>query len=82
LKGELYEKWYCIFWKQVCRPFQGRPKKIKDAGCSIILHPFPEYDMKFYLETMKEIVSISKENGFEVYMNPWRVGKVFGGEGF
>ena len=52
------------------------------AGCNVVLHTFSENDLRFYPGTMREIVSLSKERGFEVYLDPWGVGGVFGGEAF
>jgi len=52
------------------------------AGCNAVLHTFSEDDLRFYSEAMREIVSLSREQGFEVYLAPWGVGGVFGGEAF
>lgn len=76
------KKGTAYFGNRYINHFEEDIRDIKTAGCNVILHTFPEYDMKFYLETMKKIVGISKENGLETYMNPWGVGKVFGGEAF
>lgn len=76
------KKGTAYFGNRYINHFKEDIKDVKAAGCSIILHTFPEYDMKFYLDTVKELVGVSKENGLEVYVNPWGVGKVFGGEGF
>jgi hypothetical protein len=57
-------------------------KRMAVAGCNVVLHTFSENDLRFYLETMREIVSLSKEHGFEVHLDPWGVGGVFGGEAF
>lgn len=56
--------------------------RIKEAGCNVVLHTFSENDLRYYKETMHEIVKLSKEKGLEVYVNPWGVGGVFGGEAF
>jgi len=50
--------------------------------CNMVIHTFSEEDYNFYALVMKEIVSISHELGFEVYIDPWGVGGVFGGEAF
>jgi hypothetical protein len=52
------------------------------AGCNVVLHTFSENDLRFYSGTMEEIVSLSKEHGLEVYLDPWGVGGIFGGEAF
>lgn len=51
-------------------------------NCSFVLHTFSEYDRTFYKNTIKTIVDISHEVGLEVYIDPWAVGGVFGGEAF
>ncbi len=53
-----------------------------EAGCNTVLHTFSENDFLFYRGTMHEIVELSKKKGFEVYIDPWGVGGVFGGEAF
>ncbi len=48
--------------------------------CNFIVHTFSEADLSFYTRTMKEIVQLSKDLGLEVYIDPWGVGGIFGGE--
>jgi hypothetical protein len=76
IKGTAY------FGNRFINHFEMDAKDIKSAGCSAILHTFSENDFKFYKDSMKEIVRVSKEKGLEVYAGPWGVGKVFGGEAF
>jgi len=57
-------------------------RRMVEAGCSVVLHTFSEEDLRFYPGTMKEIVTLSKRYGLEVYLDPWGVGGVFGGEAF
>ncbi len=51
-------------------------------NCSFIVHTFSENDRIFYFATMAEFVELSKSVGLEVYLDPWGVGRVFGGEAF
>lgn len=55
-------------------------KVIRDAGCNTIVHTFSEEDLEFYQPAMEEIVAESHELGLEVWLDPWAVGQVFGGE--
>jgi hypothetical protein len=48
--------------------------------CSFVVHTFSEADLIFYRRAMKEIVKASHDLGLEVYVDPWAVGGVFGGE--
>jgi hypothetical protein len=57
-------------------------KAIKEAGFNYVLHTFAEEDLQYYPQTMKEIIALSREEGLEVYVNPWGVGRVFGGEAY
>ena len=57
-------------------------KDIKAAGFNAVLHTWSEEDQQYYYGTMKEIVDASAEMGLDVYVNPWGVGRVFGGEAF
>src|ERR671915_565871 len=49
-------------------------------GFGGVLHTFSENDLAYYRDTMKRIVELSHERGLEVQMNPWGVGRTFGGE--
>jgi len=57
-------------------------QKLKKIGFKTIIHTFSENDKKYYKKTMKEIVKISKDLDFEVWLDPWGYGGVFGGEAF
>ena len=57
-------------------------KTVKEAGFNYVLHTFSEEDLQYYPQTMKEIIAVSKEEGLKVYVNPWGVGRVFGGEAY
>mgnify|MGYP000591098009 CR=1 FL=1 len=50
--------------------------------CTYVVHTFSEADYHFYSEAMREVVRISKDAGLTVYIDPWGVGGVFGGEAF
>jgi len=55
---------------------------MKKHGVTFVVHTFSENDHQYYLETMKEIVNLTKEREMEVYLDPWGVGRVFGGEAY
>lgn len=48
--------------------------------CNFVVHTFSEADLIFYRRAMKEIVKASHDLGLEVYLDPWAVGGIFGGE--
>lgn len=49
-------------------------------NCTFVVHTFSETDLSFYTRTMKDIVHASHDLGLEVYVDPWGVGGIFGGE--
>ena len=53
---------------------------IRRHNCTYVVHTFSETDLEFYKGTMKEITGISRAAGLEVWIDPWAVGGVFGGE--
>lgn len=55
---------------------------IKAAGFNAVLHTFSEEDLQYYFETMQQIVVQTANLGLKVYVNPWGVGRVFGGEAY
>jgi len=52
---------------------------IVSHGCDFVIHAYSEFDFHFHSLVMREIVKISHDLGLEVYLNPWGLGKVFGG---
>lgn len=57
-------------------------KDIQAAGFNAVLHTWSEEDQQYYFDTMKAIVDGSSDLGLNVYVNPWGVGRVFGGEAY
>lgn len=57
-------------------------KSIRDAGFTHVLHTWSEEDEEYYPATMKELIAISESLGLKSYVNPWGVGRVFGGEAY
>ncbi len=55
---------------------------IAESGCNMVVHTMSEEDMTYYPETMVQVVKASKEAGLQVFLDPWGVGRVFGGEAF
>lgn len=57
-------------------------KEILEKGFNAVLHTWSEEDQQYYYGTMKDIVDGSAAIGLKVYVNPWGVGRVFGGEAY
>ncbi|MCD6317678.1 hypothetical protein J7M02_01270 [Candidatus Aerophobetes bacterium] len=57
-------------------------QNIVEHSCNYVVHTFSENDLKYYKETMQDIIKVSHNLGLEVYIDPWGVGGVFGGEAF
>lgn len=55
---------------------------LKTVGFDFVVHTYSENDFEFYEKTMHDIVGISKEEGLEVWLDPWGVGGFFGGEAY
>lgn len=55
-------------------------ERFRSDGLTAVLHTFSERDRLYYRETMREIIDESHERGLQTYVNPWGVGRVFGGE--
>jgi hypothetical protein len=50
--------------------------------CTYVVHTCSENDLQYYHGTIEQIVRISHEAGLEVWLDPWGVGRVFGGEAY
>lgn len=57
-------------------------EELKSQGFEIILHTYSENDFQFYRKTMKDLIEMSKDMGFEVWIDPWGWGGIFGGEAY
>lgn len=55
---------------------------IASLGYSHILHTFSESDHEYYKDSMEDIIQKSSDYGLKVYVSPWGVGRVFGGEAY
>jgi len=55
---------------------------LKTVGFDFVVHAYSENDFEFYEKTMHNIVKITKDEGLEVWLNPWGVGGFFGGEAY
>lgn len=70
------------FGNRILRHARQDMQELIDCGCNFVVHTFNENDMVFCHKAVCEIVQMSKEMGLETYIDPWGVGKVFGGESF
>jgi len=57
-------------------------EELKKDGFTFVLHTFSEFDLMFNAQTMKDIFEITHKAGLDVWVNPWGIGNVFGGEPF
>ncbi|MFQ5863730.1 MAG: hypothetical protein ACE5IW_00715 [bacterium] len=64
------------------RHFVSDLEEILNHNCNFIVHTFSENDQEFYRDTIKELISLSKDAGLECYVDPWGIGRVFGGEAY
>ncbi len=70
------------FANRILRHVREDMKKMTDDGCNFVVHTMSEHDITYYSGTMIDIVKTSHEVGLEVFLDPWGVGHVFGGEAF
>ncbi len=57
-------------------------KSLKKDGFNSILHTFSEEDLMYSSENVKDMVKAGRDYGFKTWIDPWAVGRVFGGESF
>lgn len=70
------------FGNRILKHVREDMRDLREMGCTYVVHTFNENDLIFYHKTMCEIVAATQELGMEVHIDPWGVGKVFGGESF
>ncbi len=55
-------------------------RAIQESGCTYVLHTFSEEDVEFYQGAVAEIAELTRKAGLKVWLDPWGVGQIFGGE--
>jgi hypothetical protein len=55
-------------------------KDMKKDGFNSILHTFSEEDLLYSSGNVKDMVRAGKDYGFTTWIDPWALGRVFGGE--
>lgn len=70
------------FGNRILRHVDADVRKLRNEGFDILIHTFSECDLRFYRKTVRDIVEVTKETGMRVWIDPWGVGGVFGGEAF
>jgi hypothetical protein len=55
-------------------------KEMIDHGCTTVILAITEFDMDFWFPSINKIVNKAKEMGLKVILDPWGIGKFFGGE--
>ena len=70
------------FGNRFLRHFLKDLREIRRASCNFIVLTFSETDLQYYEGTMRDFVKASHDKGLEVYLDPWGVGRVFGGESY
>ncbi len=57
-------------------------RRLRREGFDVVVHTYSENDFEFYEGTMRNIVFASKDADLEVWLDPWGIGGVFGGEAY
>lgn len=70
------------FGNRALRHVQRDMQQLSQEGFSIVVHTFSENDLRFYGRTMQDIVAATADLGLKVWLDPWGLGGVFGGEAF
>jgi hypothetical protein len=70
------------FGNRILKHFREDLRELVDMGCNYVVHTFNENDWMFYHKTIGEIMAATRDAGLETWIDPWGVGKVFGGESF
>jgi hypothetical protein len=69
------------YGNRILRHVQADLEIIAANGCTYVVHTLSETDQLFYRDTIEAIVKASHSAGLRVWLDPWAVGGVFGGEG-
>lgn len=70
------------FGNRILRHAREDMRELLECGCTFVVHTFSENDLTFCRDAVADLVAMSRELGLETHIDPWGVGKVFGGEAF
>lgn len=70
------------FGNRILKHVRSDMKELATMGFDQVIHTFSENDQVFYKDTIRDIVSMTKDAGMEAWIDPWGVGRIFGGEAF
>ena len=70
------------FGNRILRHVRMDVRKLRNEGFDIVVHTFSENDLRFYRKSVRDIVEVTKETGMRVWIDPWGIGGIFGGEAF
>ena len=55
-------------------------QEMLEYGCTTVILAITEFDMDFWFPNIPKIVDKAQEMGLRVLLDPWGIGKYFGGE--
>lgn len=55
-------------------------KEMKAHGCTTVILAITEFDFDFWFPSIDQIIAAAHEEGLKVLLDPWGIGKYFGGE--
>ena len=55
-------------------------KEMKAHGCTTVILAVTEFDFDFWFPSIDKIIEAAHEEGLKVLLDPWGIGKYFGGE--
>ncbi len=70
------------FGNRILKHFLHDLEELRAMGCDFVVHTYSENDMVFCHAAVADLVAATKDAGLEAWIDPWGVGKVFGGEAF
>lgn len=68
------------FGSRAVRHVAGDMERLRLLGFTDVLHTFSEEDMEYYRDSVRDIAAESHARGLTVYMSPWSVANIFGGQ--
>ncbi len=70
------------FGNRILKHYRDDLNNLKKMGCSFILHTFSEADYTYFRKTMSRFIKATHDKGLKVWVGPWGVMGLFGGEAF
>lgn len=81
-RGPAFQVACAYFGNRILRHAIADMRELRKLGYTTVIHTLSENDVRFFHRAVCDIVEATRDEGLDPWIDPWGVGRVFGGEAF